>query len=169
MKNLVKLQNGVATVSSKEIADNFGKVHRDVLRAINNIQCSDEFRVRNFAQSYYTSEQGKKIPCFNITRDGFAFLCMGFTGNAAAEWKERYIAAFNSMEDYIKKDARDLTLTQSINLTSKKIDDIAMAGSVWGKNGAAIKRHKKMAISEMSNLLDKAQIKLGFDFTEVGK
>lgn len=38
---------------------------------------------------------------YEITRDGFVFLCMGFTGAAAAQWKERYINAFNQMENHI--------------------------------------------------------------------
>ncbi|EOS1856350.1 Rha family transcriptional regulator, partial [Escherichia coli] len=33
-----------------------------------------------------------------ITRDGFAFLAMGFTGKRAARFKEAYINAFNQME-----------------------------------------------------------------------
>ncbi|MGI9701007.1 Rha family transcriptional regulator [Pseudomonas aeruginosa] len=33
-----------------------------------------------------------------MTRDGFTFLCMGFTGEEAARWKEAYINAFNKME-----------------------------------------------------------------------
>jgi phage regulator Rha-like protein len=35
---------------------------------------------------------------YRITRDGFTFLCMGFTGAEAAKWKEAYINAFNEME-----------------------------------------------------------------------
>lgn len=35
---------------------------------------------------------------YELTRDGFTFLCMGFTGSQAALWKERYIEAFNQME-----------------------------------------------------------------------
>ncbi len=41
---------------------------------------------------------------FNITRDGFSFLAMGFTGKKAAEFKERFIAAFNAMEQRLIED-----------------------------------------------------------------
>lgn len=162
MKNLVHVSNGSAVVSSKHIADSFGKIHRDVLRSIKNIQCSDDFRVRNFAQSYYQSEQGKRLKCFDITRDGFAFLCMGFTGDKAAEWKEKYITAFNAMEQYIVTEQKDLSLIDSLNIASKKIDDIQAAGSAWGKNGTLIRKHKKAAIENLCDLMDKAQLKLGF-------
>jgi hypothetical protein len=44
------------------------------------------------------NEQGKEQPCYRLTRDGFVFLAMGFTGKDAAQWKEAYITAFNKME-----------------------------------------------------------------------
>ena len=56
----------------------------------------------NFADSSYKNEQNKKQPEVLMTRDGFTFLAMGFTGKKAAQWKEQYIAAFNQMETYIK-------------------------------------------------------------------
>ncbi|WP_434801549.1 Rha family transcriptional regulator [Serratia symbiotica] len=46
----------------------------------------------------YTDAIGRKLPCYQITRDGFAFLTMGFTGQRAAQFKEAYITAFNQME-----------------------------------------------------------------------
>ena len=36
-----------------------------------------------------------------MTRDGFTFLVMGFTGKVAAQFKEAYIEAFNEMEKAI--------------------------------------------------------------------
>jgi len=163
MKDIVNFKNGNITVSSKDIADNFGKIHRDVLRAISLLECSDDFRARNFAQSFYISEQNKKLPCFDITRDGFAFLCMGFTGEKAANWKERYIDAFNRMESIVARDAHELSLTESLNIVSLRLEDLKAAGSVWGRNGAEIRKHKKAAIEQLYDLLDKAQLQLGFE------
>lgn len=163
MNSLVNFNNGVATVTSKDIADNFGKFHKDVLRAISLLDCSAEFRERNFAPSYYVSPQNKKLSCFSITRDGFAYLCMGFTGKKAAEWKERYIAAFNEMESYIKHDINDSSLISAINVASLRLDDLKAAGSAWGKTGIEIRKHKQEAIQKFCELLDEAQLKLGFD------
>jgi len=70
-----------------------------VLRDIENLECSEDFRERNFALSSYSVDlQVRKYPYYKITRDGFSFLVMGFTGKKAAEWKEKFIAAFNMME-----------------------------------------------------------------------
>lgn len=90
--------DGKITTTSNQVAEHFGKRHDTVLRAIRNLECSADFRLRNFAESSYINEQGKKQPCFRLTRDGFAFLAMGFTGKEAAQWKEAYINAFNKME-----------------------------------------------------------------------
>jgi phage regulator Rha-like protein len=45
---------------------------------------------------------------YYVTRDGFAFLAMGFTGKKAAQFKERYIAAFNAMEKKLMGDMREM-------------------------------------------------------------
>lgn len=90
--------DGRITTTSNQIAENFGKQHKDVLRKIERLDCSAEFRQRNFALAEYFDEQGKQRPAYRLTRDGFTFLAMGFTGKEAAHWKEQYIGAFNAME-----------------------------------------------------------------------
>lgn len=102
MNDLVVLTNGVPMVDSVLVSKKFDKVHRDVMRAIENLECSDEFRLRNFAQSNYVV-RGHTYDSFMMTRDGFSFLCMGFTGTESAKWKEAYINAFGAMEKALKK------------------------------------------------------------------
>ncbi len=92
-------------VTSLDISNRFGKQHLHVLEAIRNLDCSPEFSQSNFRLSDYKTERGKTYPLYEITRDGFVFLCMGFTGPAAALWKERYIAAFNAMEQALRQPA----------------------------------------------------------------
>ena len=96
-----------ARVDSLFIAEYFEKEHKTVLRAISNILendsgLSEEFRRHNFAQSSYRNEQNKKQPCYEMTRDGFTLLVMGFTGKKAMKFKEEYIKRFNQMEKFIK-------------------------------------------------------------------
>lgn len=100
---LVQISGDRLVTTSLAISNHFGKKHAHILRDIENLECSDEFRESNFGLSSYTSTQNKKLPMYEITRDGFVFLCMGFTGSAAAQWKERYIAAFNAMESELSK------------------------------------------------------------------
>ncbi len=94
----VTLVDGRAVTTSIAIAEYFTKRHADVIRKIETLEFSPEFNARNFASVEYTDAKGEKRPAYEITRDGFAFLAMGFTGKRAAIFKEHYINAFNMME-----------------------------------------------------------------------
>lgn len=72
----------------------FEKRHDNVVRDIRNLDCSEEFRLLNFEESSYTNLQGHRQACFNMTRDGFVFLVMGYRGKKAASFKEAYIKRF---------------------------------------------------------------------------
>lgn len=88
----------VTVVTSLDVAETFGKEHARVLRDIRELDCSEEFRHGNFAESYYVNAQNKKQPMYYITRDGFTLLAMGYTGEKAMQFKEAYIKQFNAME-----------------------------------------------------------------------
>ncbi|EAN1345192.1 transcriptional regulator [Salmonella enterica] len=99
----VTIENGRAVTTSVAIAEFFRKMHKDVLKKIDNLECSTEFSERNFAPAEYTDEQGKKRPAYKITKNGFVFLVMGFTGKKAAAFKEAYIAEFDRMENELRQ------------------------------------------------------------------
>lgn len=98
----VFVENSRTWVSSKDVAEKFEKNHRDVLRGIKNLDCSATFHARNFAHMSETVAIGngatRNDPMYLMTRDGFTFLAMGFTGKRAARFKEAYINEFNRME-----------------------------------------------------------------------
>lgn len=94
--------NDKPKANSLFVAEWFNKDHKHVLRDIENLDCSDEFRQTNFGLSSYLNQQNKKQPCYNMTRDGFTFLAMGYRGKKAAKFKEEYIKRFNSMESFLK-------------------------------------------------------------------
>lgn len=89
--------------TSLKIAEKFGKEHAHVLRDIRDLECSDKFRESNFGFSSYKSSQGKTLPMYEVTRDGFTILAMGYTGKEAMKFKEDYINAFNAMESELKR------------------------------------------------------------------
>ncbi len=104
--NLVAIENNEVVTSSIKVAEVFGKQHKDVLKAVKSLDISEEFRERNFALSKIVYQNGnikKQLPMYYITRDGFMFLVMGFTGKTAARWKEAYIKAFNEMEKMLNE------------------------------------------------------------------
>lgn len=89
----------VTVVTSLDVAETFSKRHGDVLRDIENLNCSTDFRERNFAFSKYSVENNNKTyPMYYMTRDGFSILVMGYTGEKAMQFKEAYIKQFNAME-----------------------------------------------------------------------
>lgn len=103
--NLVAVENEHAVTTSLRVAEVFGKEHYNVMKAIKSLDCSEEFRAVNFNASKIDYQNGnikKQLPMYYITRDGFMFLVMGFTGKTAAKWKEAYIKAFNEMEAKIR-------------------------------------------------------------------
>lgn len=107
---IVMLTGEHVMTDSWRVATKFGKPHRSVLRAYRNLECSEEFRLHNFVQTVDMRPNpsgGAPIPSHGIamTKDGFMFLVMGFTGQKAAEVKEAFIAAFNEMAEFIRTQA----------------------------------------------------------------
>lgn len=107
IKDLVVVENSQAVTTSLKIAEVFGKQHKDVLKAVKALDCSELFHERNFAPMSQNIKIGngaeRQIPYYNITRDGVAMLAFGFTGKRAAHFKEAYINAFNAMEAKLRE------------------------------------------------------------------
>ena len=105
-KDVVVTRNndGELVVTSRQVAEDFEKRHADVLRDIevykNRISTTQFCTL--FIESEYRASNGKMNKEYLLTRDGFSFLVMGFTGAKADEWKLKYIEAFNKMEQAIK-------------------------------------------------------------------
>lgn len=87
--------------TSLKVAEHFEKEHKDVLESIRNLTAE------NSAASFFTEttykSRGKEYPMYEMDRDGFSLLAMGFTGEKALKWKLDYIKAFNAMEAELKR------------------------------------------------------------------
>jgi len=103
MNNLVIMKDQQAVTSSLQVAETFNKNHRDVLRAIDDL----EKDVRNFAQMFLVTDlpdtYGRGRRAYYMNRDGFTLLAMGFTGRKAVKFKMQYIEAFNQMENELEQ------------------------------------------------------------------
>lgn len=102
----VFFSNGRLVTTSQAVADYFDKQHKHVLAKIDTLDCSPEFTSANFSAHVENQMIGiaeREIRYFEITKDGFMFLVMGFTGKKAARLKEAYIAKFNHMEAELSK------------------------------------------------------------------
>ena len=90
-------------VSSRQVAEDFEKRHTHVLDSIKEL-CSAENSAQSFFfETTYKDASGKSNKEYLMNLDGFSLLVMGFTGEKALKWKLKYIAAFNAMEETLKK------------------------------------------------------------------
>jgi len=82
--------------TSRMVSEVFGKLHELVVAKIEMLDFSSEFFQKNFrmVRSY---NNRKTIPAYEMTRDGFIFLSIGFTGKKACEFSLAYIKAFDEM------------------------------------------------------------------------
>lgn len=92
----------LATCTSLDVAETFGKEHRHVLRDIRELGCSEEFNRSNFGPISYIDAMNREQKAVVMTRDGFTLLVMGYTGDTAMKFKEAYIKQFNAMEAVLK-------------------------------------------------------------------
>ena len=105
--NLVE-HEGSYFVSSKEVAERFGKRHDHVLRDIENLQVPDNFRLPNFEQGAEKDGNGIDRPVVYMTKDGFSILAFGFVGKKALDWKIMFLNAFNKMGIYLAEKVPEL-------------------------------------------------------------
>ena len=118
MCNLVEVKNNQVVVSSKQVAEKFGKEHKDVLESIRNILVAEKSATKFFKESSY-KYRGRDFPIFYMNRDGFALLAMGFTGEKAIKWKIKYINAFNEMEAELLKPQLKNTENDKLHINPK--------------------------------------------------
>ena len=125
MLNVVQIVDGNAVTTSRKVAEVFEKQHKDVLRAIRELEMPEDFGQRNFAPSEYeaTNNLGKtvKYPEYLITKDGFSLLVMGFTGKKAMEFKIAFINAFNTMEEELKRQTLSCRRPANIAATTAEL------------------------------------------------
>lgn len=100
MTELVFKNDGNIVTNSLLVAEKFGKNHRDVLEAIDEIMKGvAEKSADLFQETQYVHPQNKQqYRMYIMNRDGFSLLVMGFTGKKALDFKLEYIEAFNKME-----------------------------------------------------------------------
>lgn len=161
MENIVSIVGGIPMVSSKHISDAFEKTHRHVLRDIAGLlkEVSIDFGESNFGLSEYTSLQNKKLPCYMMTRDGFALLAMGFTGKKALAWKVKYIQAFNAMEEALLERT---SLMQQFNDAISDMEKDKELASKFGRGLSLWREIKTQHNSKITSIESKLQLILPF-------
>ncbi|MCT3597256.1 Rha family transcriptional regulator [Levilactobacillus brevis] len=128
MNDLVIMKDKQAVTSSLQVAETFGKQHKNVVQAIENkISTAENSALLEnmFVEGQYTASNGKSNPMYYMNRDGFAFIVMGFTGHKADNFKLQYIDAFNEMEQQVKFQV-PATLPEALRLAADQAEKISV-------------------------------------------
>lgn len=172
MDNLINIEtkDGQLVVSSREVAKNFEKLHKDVLEAIERLiegvaekSADPQNDALLFIPSEYQHEQNKQwYKEYLLTRDGFSLLVMGFTGAKALEWKLKYIQAFNAMEKRLNDDEELspllkvlINLERNQNKVQRELTEVSQRldnmGDVIRLNRDNWRKHSKTLIVKIAN------------------
>ena len=143
MNELVMVENNQVVVSSRQVAENFGKEHSKVIRSIEGIANFGDTQGMFHKVSYINEQNGQEYKEYLMNRDGFSLLVMGFTGKEAMTWKIKYIQAFNEMEAKIRENT----------LPMPNFNNPAEAARAWANEYEA----KQKALAEVNEMKPKAE------------
>lgn len=158
-QKLVSAQEGEVFTTSRQVAELFGKPHKSVIRAIENLECDQEFAKLNFVLCFENSElqNGKPLKYYTLTKDGMVFLVMGFTGKKAAQFKLLYIRAFNWMMEQLQENQELQLLLHDFT----RREAISVSNGTFHGQGLARRRIEKRALClEQSQLEARSQLSL---------
>lgn len=100
-------------VSSRDVAEQLGKRHSDVLESLDNILENGDFRSLIIPSFYKVDGQNRQYKEYLLTKDGFTLYMFNIRGYN--DFKLAYIQKFNEMEKLIQ--------SQEFNATNKELLD----------------------------------------------
>lgn len=116
----VEMKGDRVVTDSLNVAVVFAREHRNVLRSIREL----EKDAPNFEQMFFKCDKpdsyGRSREAYEMTRDGFTLLAMGFTGKDALKWKMKYIEAFNLMEQ--KLNSPEFIMSRALRIADETIE-----------------------------------------------
>lgn len=148
--------NGELVVSSRKVAEDFGKPHNDVLKAIREaiggLGKISHTKEMFYKTTYIHPQNGQEYPEYLMNRDGFSLVVFGFTGSKAFEWKIKYIEAFNAMEKKLKELSAPQTLDDTLNA-----DVLFLIASKW-KADSDKRKELEVRVAELEAQIKTQQV-----------
>lgn len=159
-KQFVQIKDRKTVTTSEMVAKVFGKQHAHVMRDIREIleTADDEFNRSNFGLVEYIDKKGEKRPMFEMTKDGFMLLVMGYKTKKAMAIKISYIKAFNYMAEQLAKGGATL-LEQYYQAVGEHKAEKQFA-SLCGKGLSEWKGKKPVLEATLRIIENKIQIEL---------
>lgn len=159
LSEFVVLSDTTLTTDSRRVAKHFKRRHDNVLRDIDRLDCSDEFRLLNFEEVFEEYKNGggatQKSRVIRMTKDGWVFLVMGFKGAEASRIKEAFINAFNAMADQLTR-IGDSLWRQRLDLEKREATSFMWA-SFGAKRMQERRKEKPLLENERELLEEKMQ------------
>lgn len=152
---VIQNSNGNDVTTSLIVAQVFEKEHKNVVRDIENLSCSESFNRLNFERITYRDSRNREQTAYEMTKDGFSFLVMGYTGAKAGEFKERFIAEFNKREMMLKDD--DYILMRSQQILQKRVEAAEQRVKALEADNAAKEETIELQQKELAQAAPKVQ------------
>ena len=144
--------NGELVVSSRKVAEDFGKQHKHVLDIVREILVAEKSAAKFFYENTYEN-RGKEYPEYLMNRDGFCLLVMSFNNTRdVLEWKIKYIEAFNAMEKKLKELSAPQTLDDTLNA-----DVLFLIASKW-KADSDKRKELEVRVAELEAQIKTQQV-----------
>jgi Rha family phage regulatory protein len=141
-KVIVFKKEGKIVTDSLTVANEFGKDHGKVLRSVRQAitDLPTTFTEANFGLSDYQDETGRSLPKYDLTRDAWMYVVMGFTGKKAAAVKLVFISEFNRMEaELVGRGNQKAPLTQKEMLQMALAEIERLEGEVKLRDDAPVR------------------------------
>ena len=106
MNNIIKSNNEVLTLDSREVAEMVEMRHGDLIRKIDEV--SKDFNERKIAlvdywkESTYKDAKGEERRCLKITKRGCGFIAHKTTGSKGNIFTHKYMEKFEKMESQLQ-------------------------------------------------------------------
>ena len=132
IEQFVQISHSEPVTTSEFVAEAFGKKHCNVLAKIEEIctQVPDSFIKLNFKFNEKIVKVGfgeRHDKVYELTKDGFILLVMGFTGKNAMSIKIAYINAFNAMAEKLRQIQAQQHVSISHLISKEQADTIQRA------------------------------------------
>ena len=154
LSEFVTLSGTTLVTDSRRVAKHFKKQHKNVLQSYDRLQCSEEFNRLNFQLVEDLDAKGEQRRMIRMTKNGFVFLAMGFTGKEAARIKETYIGAFDAMAEQLQQLSMGLW-EQRLALEKRDADSF-----MWASFGSKRMNDRKRELPSLRGDRDRLEAKM---------
>lgn len=115
----IQVMNNRVVTTSIDIANIFGKMHKNVLRDIEKLCAELDNPTAYFIAGENKDSLGRTQPMYFMNKDGFSLLAMGYNTTKALNFKVMFLKAFNkATKNYLESTGR-LTTSTAANISEQ--------------------------------------------------